>query len=147
MNKKLLIIFALLAAMSSAFAQDSLKILQDMQDNVIVYQDSAITQLMIDKITGTERHETTIAGYRVQIFSSNDIATAKNTAFGLEKRVNEKRLSDKTYVQYNSPFWKVRIGDYKTIEEAQLMRVELIKLFPDLQGDIYVVRDQITVLE
>lgn len=148
MIKKLFLILTFLAALGTyTFAQDTLKIFDDMKENVVVYQDSAITRLMLDKIAGIERHETTIQGFRVQLFSSNDIATAKNAAFNLEKRVSEKNLSDKTYVQYNSPFWKVRVGDYKTNEEAQLMRAELIKLFPDLQGDIYVVRDQITILE
>lgn len=113
--------------------------------NVVIYQDTAISQLIEDKINGTERQQTEISGYRVQIFSSNNQQTAKNQAFNLEKRINDEAPNLETYVQYNPPFWKVRIGNYRTQAEAQTMRQELLKIFPDLQGDIYVVRDQIIV--
>lgn len=115
--------------------------------NVTIYQDTAITQIMEDKINGTERTQKEIAGYRVQIFSSNNQQNAKNQAFALEKRIKEQNPELETYVQFNPPFWKVRIGNFRTQSQAQTMREELIQLFPDLQGDIYVVRDQITVKE
>ena len=114
---------------------------------VIVHQDSTITRLINDKIEGRERQAVEIQGYRVQIFSSNRQQTAKAEAFALEKRLQEMNLSENIYVLYNPPFWKVRIGDFRTQEDAQLLKEDLITRLPDLQGDTYVVRDKITVME
>lgn len=128
---------------SLMMAQD---ILRDMP-RVIVHQDSTITRLINDKIEGRERQAVEIQGYRVQIFSSNRQQTAKAEAFALEKRLQEMNLSENIYVLYNPPFWKVRIGDFRTQEDAQLLKEDLITRLPDLQGDTYVVRDKITVME
>ncbi len=136
-------IITLLCVSSLMMAQD---ILRDMP-RVIVHQDSTITRLINDKIEGRERQAVEIQGYRVQIFSSNRQQTAKAEAFALEKRLQEMNLSENIYVLYNPPFWKVRIGDFRTQEDAQLLKEDLITRLPDLQGDTYVVRDKITVME
>lgn len=141
MRKTIIIIF--LCVSSLMMAQD---ILRDMP-RVIVHQDSTITRLINDKIEGRERQAVEIQGYRVQIFSSNRQQTAKAEAFALEKRLQEMNLSENIYVLYNPPFWKVRIGDFRTQEDAQLLKEDLITRLPDLQGDTYVVRDKITVME
>ncbi len=141
MRKTFIIIF--LCVSSLMMAQD---ILRDMP-RVIVHQDSTITRLINDKIEGRERQAVEIQGYRVQIFSSNRQQTAKAEAFALEKRLQEMNLSENIYVLYNPPFWKVRIGDFRTQEDAQLLKEDLITRLPDLQGDTYVVRDKITVME
>lgn len=136
-------IITLLCVSSLMMAQD---ILRDMP-RVIVHQDSTITRLINNKIEGRERQAVEIQGYRVQIFSSNRQQTAKAEAFALEKRLQEMNLSENIYVLYNPPFWKVRIGDFRTQEDAQLLKEDLITRLPDLQGDTYVVRDKITVME
>ena len=141
MRKTFIIIF--LCVSSLMMAQD---ILRDMP-RVIVHQDSTITRLINDKIEGRERQAVEIQGYRVQIFSSNRQQTAKAEAFALEKRLQEMNLSENIYGLYNPPFWKVRIGDFRTQEDAQLLKEDLITRLPDLQGDTYVVRDKITVME
>lgn len=131
----------------SSWAQTSLTIADDMQSNVTMHQDSAITRLMEAKISGAERETVQVQGYRVQIYSSNRQQTAKTEAFELEKRILEANLAVPVYVQYNPPFWKVRLGDFRTQEEAKLMKEEIIRRLPELQGDTYVVRDQITVVK
>ena len=71
--------------------------------------------------------------------------TAKAEAFDLEKKVLEEDLEVEVHVLYTPPFWKVRLGDFRTRDEANHLKAEIIKRFPELQGDTYVVRDQITV--
>ncbi|MBQ8100416.1 MAG: SPOR domain-containing protein [Paludibacteraceae bacterium] len=118
-----------------------------MQERVQLHQSADISRMMQDKIDGTQRELKTVQGYRVQIFSSNRQQTAKTEAFEKEKRIRESGIEAETYVLYNPPFWKVRIGDFRTQEEALLMKDEVIRLLPDLQGDTYVVRDMIQVME
>lgn len=114
--------------------------------NVTVHQDSAIVRLINDKRDGTERKETKIQGYRVQVFSSNNAKTAKNAAFDVERRLQDAGVQEPIYVQYNPPFWKVRVGDFRTQADAKLYKDELIKQLPQLVSDSYVVRDEIIVV-
>lgn len=111
---------------------------------VTVHQDSAVAQLLQDKISGVVRGQETVAGFRVQIYSSNRQQTAKTEAIELEHRL-ENALPVKIYTQYISPFWKVRVGDFTTYEEAKAFKEQLIQHFPFLKQDAYIVRDQVNV--
>lgn len=111
---------------------------------VVVYQDSTVAQLLQDKIGGVVRGQETVAGFRVQIYSSNRQQTAKTEAIELERRL-ENALPAKIYTQYVSPFWKVRVGDFTTYEEAKAFKEQLIQHFPYLKQDAYIVRDQVNV--
>lgn len=120
-------------------------ILGDMP-NAVVHQDSAVTRLLEQKVNGIELKQVERNGYRVQIYSSNKQQIAKTEAMQLEKSMKEQ-LDSKVYVQYASPFWKVRIGDYRTLDEANAAKEDLIRRFPQLQSSTYVVRDRIIVNE
>ena len=110
---------------------------------VRVHQDSLIEALLKEKVYGiSEMIE--IDGFRVQIFSSNRQQTAKEEALSLEKKMTDA-LSTAVYVTYISPFWKVRLGNFRTYEEANAFKIQLITQFPELQGDTYIVRDKIQV--
>lgn len=130
---------------TSLIETDSLQkpyILNDMP-LVRVLQDTLIEVLLKEKIYGkSEKIE--IDGFRVQIFSSNRQQTAKEEALVLEKKMTEA-LSTAVYVAYIAPFWKVRLGNFRTYEEANAFKVHLITQFPELQGDTYIVRDKIQV--
>lgn len=144
--KRLVYIICMLLAAVAASAQNRYeKLQQDMQDNVAIHESSAITSLINDKVNGTSGEMKQITGYRVQIYSSNSQQTAKAEALRLEKRVLEENLEVEVHVLYTPPFWKVRLGDFRTKAEADLMKAEVIRRMPELQGDTYVVRDQITV--
>jgi hypothetical protein len=41
----------------------------------------------------------------------------------------------------------VRIGDFRTYDEAKEYKKEFVQIFPDLIGDTYIVRDKIKVLQ
>ena len=117
-------------------------ILDDMP-RVLVHQDSLMEMLLKEKIYGKSA-QIEINGFRVQIFSSNRQQTAKEEALVLEKKMTEA-LSTAVYVAYIAPFWKVRLGNFRTYDEANAFKVQLITQFPELQGDTYIVRDKIQV--
>lgn len=142
---KTLYILCLLLISAVAGAQKFEQLQADMQDNVTLNQDAAISSLLQDKIDGTEGTMVEITGYRVQIYSSNSQQTAKAEALKLEKKVLDENLEVEVHVLYTPPFWKVRLGDFRTKEEAEILKEEIIRRMPELQGDTYVVRDQITV--
>jgi len=41
----------------------------------------------------------------------------------------------------------VRIGDFRTYDEAKEYKKEFVTQFPDLMGDTYIVRDKIQVMQ
>ncbi len=112
--------------------------------NVTVHQDSIIRDLLLDKALGRELEDTDVQGYRVQIYSSNHQQMAKLEAMRLEKDMQDK-IDVPVYVTYTPPFWKVRIGDFATYEDAQEFKNSFVQQFPELLGDTYVVRDQVTL--
>ena len=106
---------------------------------VTIHQDKRIEALLVNK------KSLTVSGFRVQVFSSNIQRTAKNNAFGIEKQIQDVFPTEAVYVNYTSPFWKVRVGDFKTKAEAQAFRNQLIESLPALKSEIYVVPEQINV--
>ncbi len=110
---------------------------------VRVHQDSLIYALLLDKRIGADPQPEVI-GYRVQVFSSNRQQAAKTEAVELQQKL-KRALPIEVYAQYISPFWKVRVGDFRTYEEAKLFKDILLTKYPYLTADTYIVKDQINV--
>jgi len=107
------------------------------------YQDKRIEQLFFDRQILNSEEE--ISGYRVQVFSSNVQRTAKAEAFRIKALMEEKFQERGVYESYSAPFWKVRIGDFRTREEAQELLAELMRTFPSLRREMYIVSDVIVI--
>ena len=116
----------------------------DAMPNVVVYQDSAITLLLEDKSYDRQRGQRQVSGFRVQVYASNTPQVAKNEALDLHETLSSQ-VSMAVYVISEPPFWKVRLGDFLTREEAIDYKNQLNVLFPHLQGSTYVVPDQVTI--
>ncbi len=113
---------------------------------VVIHQDEKIEQLILSKKNNTGfQGQPNFNGYRVQVFSSNVQKTAKNEAFKIEKLIREAFPDEEVYVNYTSPFWKVRVGDFDTMQKAQSFRSQLIEVFPEIKSDTYIVREQVHI--
>ena len=147
--KRFILCVSCLLATLGLRAEDSIPslrpdILTDMPDVEIV-QDSALIRLL--RATIVNNHEVVeMDGYRVQIFSSNQQQSAKAEALKLENKLKYK-LSQTVYVLYMPPFWKVRIGDFRTVDEAKEYKKAIVQEYPDLMGNTYIVRDKIQALK
>lgn len=120
-------------------------ITEDMS-NAIVHQDSAIIRLMTDKRLGRVRGEQIVDGFRVQVYASNRQQVAKNEALMLQQRI-EPLLEVPVYALSEPPFWKVRIGNFLTREDANAYKDVLLNMFPDMVGSTYVVPDKIILVQ
>ncbi len=117
----------------------------DTLPGVQIIQDSTVAVLLDEAVNG--KHELVeMDGYRVQIYSSNQQQMAKSEALDLEQKLRDA-VNQTIYVQYLPPFWKVRIGDFRTYEEAKEYKKEFVTQFPALMGDTYIVRDKIQVMQ
>lgn len=117
----------------------------DSLPGIQIIQDSSVAVLLEEAIHG-KRELVEIDGYRVQIYSSNQQQYAKSEALDLEAKL-QNQINHTIYVQYVSPFWKVRIGDFRTYDEAKEYKNLFVQQYPNMVGDTYVVRDKIKVLQ
>lgn len=120
-------------------------LLTDVMANAVVHQDSLVRELMINKRLGIQRGVQEMNGYRVQVFSSNQQQSAKNRALLLQQDLSGQ-LKEPVYAISEPPFWKVRIGNFLTREEANNYRMTFIAQYPELQGSTYVVPDKVIVI-
>lgn len=86
-----------------------------------------------------------MGGYRIQVFSDNNSRTAKGEARSRAHNISSQFPNYQTYVIYNSPFWRLRVGNFRTADEANAAADELKSSFPQYAKEIRVVRDRITV--
>lgn len=86
-------------------------------------------------------------GYRIQVYSDNKQGTAKSNVQRIASEISEVYPLIGTYPAYKAPFWRLKVGDFSSRQEAVAMMSELKKSFPSLAGEMIVVRDRINVIE
>lgn len=107
---------------------------------VVVNQSPAIAYLALMPNRADMRE---VKGFRIQIFSSNKGEVARTNAFKIEKELLKKNPQLPVYVIYESPFWKVRVGNCITHTLAQDLRLWVMEEYPDYQTETYIVPSQI----
>ncbi len=88
-----------------------------------------------------------MGGYRIQVFSDNNARTAKTEARSRARNVSAKFPDYATYVVFSSPYWRLRVGNFRTKDEADNAAHLLKEAFPAYSREIRVVRDRIVVSE
>lgn len=84
------------------------------------------------------------AGYRIQVYFSSSLQ-GRNVARTRAREVALKYPHYRTYISYVAPQWRLRIGDFKTKEEAQKALRKVKSSFPSFASDIILVTDNINV--
>lgn len=112
--------------------------------NARVVQDSMVTLLMQEKIAGVTRGVMEMQGFRVQVYSSNTPSTSKQEAMLLEQNLRDS-VEVPVYLLYTPPFWKVRLGDFRTMDEARQFKDTFVVAFPHRASETYIVRDKIQI--
>ena len=109
---------------------------------VVVHKDPRIDMLVKKQIDINEETtrdtRRTMSGYRLQVINSND----RNKVFAAKARIYQNYPELKPYLMYQPPFYKLKVGNFKTKEEAEEYRKELSREFP---AGVYIVRDIIEV--
>ncbi|MDY3858287.1 MAG: SPOR domain-containing protein [Muribaculaceae bacterium] len=85
-----------------------------------------------------------IVGYRVQIFADNNARNAKSEA-RMRERAVARSFPYSTYVTYASPYWRLRVGDFATREEAAKVADSIRKAFPKYAKEVRVVKDNVYI--
>lgn len=130
---------------------DELAIRKGGKGLVTIHQSDEIRQLVGARKSGkdveTTNNETflKIQGFRTQVFSGNNQRKSKDEAFRKEKEIKELFPDMPTYVTYNAPFWKLRVGDFRSHEEAYHALRLLMAAFPSYAKEMYIVKEEVKI--
>ncbi len=102
-------------------------------------------RLVRTNVDAARQQSATITVYRVQLFSDNRVKTAKAEAEQRAATVRNACPELDVYVTYTSPFWRLRVGNCRSYEEANKIMHDLKKRFPEMAEDMRIVRDRANV--
>jgi maltose-binding protein MalE len=93
----------------------------------------------IDKIIETHKKSYKEEGYRIQIYSGNKRQPSRDA----KAKYISLRHSNKAHEVYQQPYFKVRVGDFRTKLEALKFQKEIASHFPNC----FIVKDEIDIEE
>lgn len=83
-------------------------------------------------------------GYRIQVYNDGS-ANAKANAQSRARTIAMKFPQYRTYITYNAPTWRLRLGDFKNQGDAQAALSRIRSVFPQFAGTMMLVKDNINV--
>jgi hypothetical protein len=132
---KKIIWFLLLGFGLSASAQTdstSVTIVKDPRINLLVKKQAQINE------ETTRANRRTMPGFRIQVINTND----RQAAIDAKTKIYQLYPELKAYIQYQSPFFRLKVGNFKTRQEAAEY---LSSLTDDFPSNLFIVRDVIEV--
>jgi hypothetical protein len=116
----------------AATAQENTLAINTGSNNVKVIKDSRIDVLIKKQIYINTLAIRNQPGFRVQVLTTNKRSEASEA----KARVMQLYPEYRTYLDFQAPYFKVRVGDFKSREEATDLRERLSGSF---QGGVFVV--------
>lgn len=145
--KKLGLLLLLSVWVTSVYSQNIVKSLErDVpgQGQVTIHQEQGIETLLGTANTGTPGQKVIKSfGYRIQIYAGNNSRIARNEAYGSAARVKEYFPELKVYTSFTPPRWLCRVGDFRSIEEADAMMRQMKKTGAFKEASI--VKEQVNI--
>lgn len=146
------VICSICATVLAVEPADSLGIIGRLADNprVTVSQPEKLaTRLLPARKEGATDPETGAAtpsatgGYRIQVFSGNNPRSARAEAHGRAAAIGAEFPEWATYVTFDSPYWRLKVGDFRSYEDGRAALSLLKKHFPAYAKEMRLVRDRI----
>lgn len=108
-------------------------------DTIIVHKDARVDlltekQAAINKVTAKMTANGLFQGYRLQVINTR----SRDDAFKAKATLLEKFPDEKVYVIYQSPYFKVRVGNFLNRDDAENFRSQVSQYFTN---PVYVIED------
>lgn len=109
------------------------------EEDMVITDDHRIDSLVYLHIAYNEKHPV-IDGYRIHVFikSGNEALTE---AEEVKKEFEEKYEFVPAYITFGEPYYRVRVGDFRTRLEAEKFLQEINRTYPNA----WVTRDKINL--
>ena len=95
--------------------------------------------------TSQQTIESHSVGFRIQAYSDNNHKTAKAAAQQRARDIAMKFPQYRSYITYKAPSWRLRIGDFKSRQEAQAALQRIKSVYPKFAREMVIVRDRINI--
>jgi hypothetical protein len=98
---------------------------------VTIYKDPRLDllinkQIELNKEVYKENRRTG-PGYRILVINTND----RNKAMDVKSRMMSEYPEHKTYLVYQSPYFKIQIGNFKERQDAESLRKKIVRIYPN----------------
>jgi SPOR domain len=136
--KKTLLIVLMISAAAVIKAQ---MVADTVNHNVVVVKDSRIGTLIKKKAEINKKvvsSKTPSKGYRIHVLNTSD----RTQALSAKSRLLSMYPEHKTYLMYQAPYFKLRIGNFVDKKAADALRKELARMFP---AGVFVIPSEIEV--
>ena len=135
-------------AMSQVAVVDT-SIVQDLERSntggvIQIEQPAELSRRVAREGDDVEQNMVKVPIYRIQLFSSNN-PSAKAQAESLAKEVEMIFPEMPAMVSYVSPFWRLRVGEFRTYDEANAILPVIQKKFSDIQRGMLIIRERVSV--
>lgn len=130
---------------------DRINKLEPGKGSVKIIQDESITNRLGrkgKKPAGNDAAPVTyieMMGFRIQVFAGNNQRISKSEAYTKESDVKSIFPELSTYVVYTAPFWRLRVGDFQTFQEAQRNMTKLRAEFPAYGREMSIIKEKVRV--
>ena len=156
---KILFIALLLVSSVVVNAQQRKGIIDDLQSvkqgqgRVMVFEDNAIKGVLGRSMTPSRpvysdsagEQYVKMRGFKIQAFSGNNQRTSKNEASSKQQLINQAYPEHETVVTFDSPFWRLRVGNFRSRDEANEVLNQMKSTFPAFGKEMYVVVDEVRI--
>ncbi|MCI1647595.1 MAG: SPOR domain-containing protein [Bacteroides sp.] len=116
------------------------------QGKVSIHQDSRIEALIGTVYVPSGADDVKViksSGYRIQVYAGNNTRKAKNEAYSVASQIKEYFPELPVYTSFNPPRWLCRVGDFRSIEEADAMMRQLRTT--GVFNEVSIVKEQINI--
>ena len=135
--KKLLLLLSLFV-LKTSFAQDS----APTAPALVVHKDDRVDALIKKQAAINERSRRisgrTMRGYRLMVLNTNN----RQEAINAKTKIYTHFPDQKAYLTYQSPFFKLKAGNFQTRDEAKRYQALMNKIFPK---GVFIISDVIEV--
>lgn len=155
----LLILFCTFTVWVSAQTTAHKNIIDELNANnpgkgrVFVYQDEAIKGVVGRSIapprpvymSSDGSAFVKMRGFKIQAFSGNNQRTSKDEAYRKQQLINNAFPDLETVVLFESPVWRLRVGNFKTRAEANEVMSEMRLKLTSFGKEMYIVTDEVKI--
>ena len=99
------------------------------QGSLVIHQEERL-DILLQRFEDVQKSRKGMPGYRIQIYFGSG-RTARNDAYEAKANFITKFSDIPAYVVYQSPFYKVRVGDFRSKREAYDLLMQVHRLFPN----------------
>ena len=95
--------------------------------------------------TSQQTIENRSVGFRIQAYTDNNSKTGKASTQKRARDIAMKFPQYRSYISYKAPSWRLRIGDFKTQQEAKAALNRIKSVYPNFAREMVIVRDRINI--